>query len=93
MRPLFDTSRLRAQSKQTSPEFILTSRKSRLEFKAMSNAYYDRKKRKYIVDEKEFPESPGALDYLKEGFQDTNTRVQLEALRKRRQSSSGQGGI
>lgn len=52
-------------------------------------SWFDEKKKKYVVQEqerKEFPEKPGFMDYLKEGFQDTNTRVQLEALRKRRQS-------
>ena len=53
------------------------------------SAYYDERKRKYIVDKKEFTESPTTVDYFKEGFQDSNTKAQLEALRKRRQSSNG----
>ena len=52
------------------------------------SAYYDQKKRKYVVDSKEFPETPTTIDYVKEGFQDSNTKAQLEALRKRRQTKN-----
>lgn len=57
----------------------------------MSRAYFNDKKRKYIVEtemgvKKEFPEEPTTFDYLKEGFEDQDTKAQLEALRKRRQS-------
>ena len=52
------------------------------------SAYYDQKKRKYIVDEKEFPDQPSTIDYVKEGFQDSNTKAQLEALRRRRDRSA-----
>lgn len=57
------------------------------------DSYYDEKKKKYVVradgSRQEFPEKPGMMDYVKEAFQPSDTRAQLEALRKRRQSSSG----
>lgn len=57
------------------------------------DSYFDRKSKKYVVradgSKQEFPEKPGMMDYMKEAFQPSDTRAQLEALRKRRQSSSG----
>ena len=58
-------------------------------------SYFDQKKKKYIVnsdtvERKEFPEQPGMMDYVKEAFEDDNTKAQLEALRKRRQSRNDQ---
>lgn len=57
------------------------------------DSYFDDKKRKYVVradgSKQEFPEKPGMMDYVKEAFQPSDTRAQLEALRKRRQSNSG----
>ncbi len=57
-------------------------------------AYYDDKKKKYVVSSdagpaKEFAESPGMMDYAKEGLEDNNTRAQLEAVRARRARQSG----
>lgn len=52
----------------------------------MSMGYYDDKKKKYIVNKKEFSDQPSTMDYLKEGLEDNNTKAQLEALRRRRQS-------
>ena len=57
-------------------------------------SFYDEKKKKYVVNSddgrKEFEDKPGFMDYLKEGFQSNDTKAQLEALRKRRQSRSGE---
>lgn len=36
---------------------------------------------------KTFPEKPGLMDYVKEGFEPTNTRAQLDVVRKRRAQS------
>lgn len=33
---------------------------------------------------KTFPEKPGFLDYVKEGFQPTDTRADIDAMRRRR---------
>jgi hypothetical protein len=52
-------------------------------------SYYDEKKKKYVVDGQQFEEKPTLMDRLKEGFQDQNTKAQLEALRKRRMSRNG----
>jgi len=52
------------------------------------SGYYDSRKKKYVIDSKEFPDQPTTMDYVKEGFEDQNTKAQLEALRKRRQSNS-----
>lgn len=56
-------------------------------------AYYDDKKKKYIVPSaggsKEFPENPGMMDYAKEGLEDNDTRAQLEVVRKRRARIQG----
>lgn len=53
-------------------------------------SYYDERKKKYVVNSentsKEFPEKPGMMDYVKESFESDNTKAQLEALRKKRQS-------
>lgn len=57
-------------------------------------SYYDERKKKYIVNSpqegtsKEFPEKPGMMDYFKEGFESNDTKAQLEALRRKRQSKS-----
>lgn len=32
----------------------------------------------------EFPEKPGVFDYVKEAFEPTNTRAQLDAIRARK---------
>lgn len=54
------------------------------------STYYDEKKKKYVVygdsGKKEFPEQPGIMDQIKEGFEDSNTRAQLEAIRRRKQN-------
>lgn len=45
----------------------------------------EKKKRKHVTaGGKVFPAEPGILDHVKEGFEDTNTRAQLDAIRKRR---------
>ena len=56
----------------------------------LMSTYYDEKKKKYNVygdsGKQEFPEKPGIMDQIKEGFQDSNTRAQLEAIRRRKQN-------
>jgi hypothetical protein len=47
----------------------------------------DRKKKKeptVYVSGREYPEKPGLLDRLKEGFEDQGTRSDLEVIRRRR---------
>lgn len=41
------------------------------------------------VGGKNYPEKPSLMDSLAEGFATTDTRAQLEAIRKRRQKSAG----
>lgn len=49
----------------------------------------EKKKRKHVTaGGKVFPAEPGVLDQLKEGFEDANTRAQLEAIRRRRRSGA-----
>lgn len=48
---------------------------------------HDKKKKKeptVMVNGQEFPEKPGLMDRLKEGFEDHSTRADLDAVRKRR---------
>jgi hypothetical protein len=53
-------------------------------------ATYDPDKKKSIsVGGKEYPSQPSTLDYVKEAFEPTNVRANLEAIRKRR-ASQGQ---
>lgn len=56
-------------------------------------SYYDSKKKKYVVQDgverKEFSGEPSAWDYVKESFQPTTTRAELDALRKRRRKQNG----
>lgn len=40
----------------------------------------------YYVEGKEYPVKPGVGDYISEAFEPTNTRAQLEVLRRRRVS-------
>ncbi len=42
-------------------------------------------------DNKEFPEKPGVLDYVKEGFESSGVRADLNAIRRRRAKLTGQG--
>lgn len=55
-------------------------------------SYYDERKKKYVINsdkkESEFTDKPGFMDYVKEAFEPANTKAQLEALRKRRQSKN-----
>lgn len=45
----------------------------------------EKKKRKHVTaGGKLFPAEPGLMDHVKEGFEDANTRAQLDAIRKRR---------
>lgn len=53
------------------------------------SAYFDRKKKKYVVSGKEFEERPSTIDFVKEAFEDSNTKAQLEALRKRKEAARG----
>lgn len=55
----------------------------------MDSGYYDRNKKKIVVNGQEYEPNPGMLDRVKEGFETTDTRAQLEAIRKRRQQSYG----
>lgn len=53
-------------------------------------ATYDPEKRKTIVvGGKEYPSEPSTMDYVKEAFQPTDVRANLDAIRKRR-ASAGQ---
>lgn len=48
----------------------------------------EKKKKKpptVYVDGQEYPETPGVMDYVKEGFAPQNTRAQLDVIRRRRQ--------
>lgn len=53
-------------------------------------SYYDEKRKKYVVENhgvvKEYPEKPGFMDYLKEGFEPAGNKAELEAIRRKRQS-------
>lgn len=56
---------------------------------------YDSKEenKDYVRDEsgklKGFTKTPGVLDYVKEAFEPTNERAQLNAIRNRREKSKG----
>jgi hypothetical protein len=59
----------------------------------MGQVYYDDQRKKYVHDDgegnlQEFPEKPGVLDTLKEGFLPTEVRVQLDVERKRREGNT-----
>lgn len=49
----------------------------------------DKKKKPILVGGKTYEPNPSVMDRLKEGFESTDTRAQLEAVRRRRQKMGG----
>lgn len=48
------------------------------------DGYYDKNKKKIMVDGKEYEPKPSMWDRAKEAFEPVQDRAQLEAIRKRR---------